>query len=71
MPSVEDALALANLAVECDVKGEKRPAIYYYKEAVKLLESVCAKNQQLPNVQSFYEKIQEYDKRAQFLQYQG
>ena len=71
MPSVENALALANLAVQCDARGEVRPAIYYYKEAVQLLDSVCAENPQQPNISSLYKKIHEYDNRAQLLQYQG
>lgn len=69
MSYAENALLLASRAVEFDLNGQKRASIYYYKEAVKLLELACLNEPNHPDAVSWCKKMHEYEDRAQSLQY--
>lgn len=69
MSYAENALSLASRAVEFDLNGQKKASIYYYKEAVKLLELAYLNEPNHPDTVSWCKKMHEYEDRAQSLQY--
>ncbi|XP_065200256.1 calpain-7-like [Planococcus citri] len=70
MDYAEDAIKASTRAVECDTKGEYRLAVYYYKQAMKLLELAYKEEPDHPDAVTWCKKTHEYADRSHFLQYQ-
>lgn len=71
MEFAEEAIKVSSRAVNCDTKGEYRAAVYYYKEALKLLELAYKELPNHPDAVNWCKKMHEYADRSHFLQYQS
>lgn len=67
----KDAIGISTKAVEYDKAGQLKAAIYFYKQSVRLLDVALTEDPNNSDAQSWVKRMQEYENRAQFLQYQG
>lgn len=71
MDYAEIAIKVSTRAVQCDTKGEYRAAVYYYKEALNLLDLAYKEEPNHPDAIAWCKKMHEYADRSHFLQYQS
>lgn len=71
MSYAKDAITISKRAVEYDTNGQSRAAIYFYKQAVRLLDLALSEEPNHIDAKSWIIKSHEYENRAQLLQYQG
>ncbi|XKL65661.1 hypothetical protein PGB90_009081 [Kerria lacca] len=70
MSYAKDAITISKRAVEYDTNGQSRAAIYFYKQAVRLLDLALSEEPNHIDAKSWIIKSHEYENRAQLLQYQ-